>query len=219
MSFWIFSSIFLQRRNLLEPRYHVLLLIIETWVTLGWTNNWTGSDNVLTTVAEVKGNSPTLACWNGFLLEKTGFYQRKREGALKVLLWTLGWQTYPEWMTLIKFQGSGRGIPYPSFLRTIASETEMVWTAACEIQALSNRQSLVGFYFCVNPPSTWHGPPLKTYKHCPEKMPHEFRSRIKLCSLGFVKAEMPGAKSWPDGSNVAPNLRLHRVERTDMLIV
>lgn len=79
---YLHSSIFVKRKNLPESRHHVLLLIIKTWVAFGWASNWTGSENVPTTVTEVEVNSPTLASWNGFLLGKRGLCQEKREGAL-----------------------------------------------------------------------------------------------------------------------------------------
>lgn len=50
---------------------------------------------------------------------------------------------------------------------------------------------------------------LKTYEYCLERMLHEFKSWTKLCSLGFIKIEMPGARSSPEASHAALNLRLH----------
>lgn len=41
-------------------------------------------------------------------------------------------------------------------------------------------------------------------------MLHEFKSWIKLYTCGFIKTEMPGARSLPEASHAALNPRLHR---------
>lgn len=77
-------SFFPRKETLLESRYYVLLLVIKTWVTFGWTNNWTGLDNVSTTVADTGVKVPTIASQKGFLLRKMSLCQDQSAGKNKI---------------------------------------------------------------------------------------------------------------------------------------